>query len=101
MRPQINKNSNQEPNLEPQLVKNPFTEKFVNVAPLWMTLNEHYQNDFDCLRERLEYIIKTLSLTSIDGLEPNEEKDMLFDLYVLKELVENFSVYKNSCGERK
>lgn len=86
---------NKSQKLEPQLVLNPITKKYINISPLWIILQEFYNNnpkEFAC---NVEMIIRRLSLENLKDITPEQEKDMLFDLYNVKDILDHLCDIKD------
>ena len=75
------------PTLEEQMVVNPFTNKKVNITPLWRVLNEHYSDDLSELEEQLDGVIQTISTKDTADMELQELKEVLYDLFNLKSMI--------------
>lgn len=85
------------PEKEPQLVLNQRTNRFTNIQPYFNYLHERCHNNPAQLNERLEKLIRFVSLY-FDGEETDsfELKNNMGFLFDLKDMFENMKEFKSS-----
>ncbi|WP_020599180.1 hypothetical protein [Spirosoma panaciterrae] len=80
---------------EPILVKNPYTGRHINVAPLFDALDasgEHPDNSIVSLKTMVSRIIRRVNL-NWEG-DATDQKNVNFDLYLLEDMFSAMSEYK-------
>lgn len=87
---------NEEFQLEPILVKNPLTGRYVNVAPMFSIIGEVFDNDIKDVSNAVDKAIRTMCLHSEpDKCGTHEFKDNLFVLYQVRDIFNLMAEFNN------
>lgn len=86
----------EEEKLEPILVKNPETGRFVNVAPLFNLVNDEYQGDFKQLADEIDHGAVTFAGSASEIMQdaPLEATRIFYNLFGLRDTIKNMLEYK-------
>lgn len=88
--------SNNQPNA-PQLVLNPFSQRYINIQPLFHYLNELRHDSPAQVGEKLEATIRFVSLYhDTEETDSLELKNTLGFLFEMKDLFSNLAEFKSA-----
>ena len=81
---------------EPMLVLNPVTGRYVNVAPLFEAINDHFNGDFRYAANNIDEAIEHFVCTANDSTasSPMDFANHLFCLYKLRNAIRDVTEFK-------
>lgn len=87
---------NEEDKLDPIMVKNPKTDRLINIAPLFEMVNYYWGGCFYKVAKAMdEAAVRMACSATEDSISNiNAHTSLLFDLFTLRDTFDNISEYK-------
>jgi hypothetical protein len=81
---------------EPILVLNPETKRYVNIAPLFKTINENHDGNFHRASKAIDKVIRSYVCLKTEAMEsdPLGFNSNCFELFNFRDALEGISEYK-------